>query len=301
MSASLLAVGAASTVEAAPGDLPIIDPHQHLWDFARFRPPWLNGVPALNKSHTMQDYLKAAEGLNVVKTVYMEVDVDPRQQLEEAEYVIKISDSEKTPMVGGVISGRPASPDFEAYVRRFQGSPYIKGVRQVIHVPETPAGYCLQPNFVRSIRLLGDLGLSFDLCMRHAELRDGIRLVDLCPGTRFVLDHCGNPDIRSSDNTQWKKDMLEFARRKNVVGKVSGIIAQCQPGMDKNKSVEPFVRHTIEAFGWDRVMFASDWPVCTLGATYKEWVEAAKYAVRDAKLEDQKKLFHDNAKRFYRI
>lgn len=290
-----------TTGAGAVDQIPIIDPHQHLWDFARFRPPWLKDVPALNKSHTMADYLKAAEGLNVVKTVYMEVDVDPRQQLEEAEYIIDTCDREKTPMVAGVVSGRPASPDFEKYARRFQGHPYILGVRQVIHVPDTPQGYCLQPNFVRSIRLLGELGLSFDLCMRHAELRDGMKLADLCPGTRFVLDHCGNPNILSSDSKQWKSDMVEFAKRDNVICKVSGIVAQVQPGMDKNKAVEPFVRHTIEAFGWKRVMFASDWPVCTLGATYKEWVEAAKYAVRDAKREEQMKLFHDNAKRFYRI
>lgn len=290
-----------SEAAGAPGDIPIIDPHQHLWDLRRFQPPWLKGEPKLNRPYTMEDYLRAAEGLNVVKTVYMEVDVDPRQQVEEAEYVIEVSRGHKTPMAAGVISGRPASPDFEAHARRFHGSPYIKGVRQVLQVESCPKGFCLQPEFVRSIRLLGELGLCYDICMRPGELADGIRLADLCPGTRFVLDHCGNADAQWTDRTQWERDMTEFGKRKHVVCKISGVIKTCAPGSDKARALEPIVKHAIHAFGWDRVMFASDWPVCTLTASLAEWVQTLRRIVRDATPEQQRQLFHDNAARFYGV
>src|SRR5205823_6408401 len=138
----------------------------------------------------------ATQGLNVVKTVYMEVDVDPTQQVQEAEHVIDLCQRKDNPMVAAVISGRPASDGFKAYIEKFKGSPYIKGMRQVLHGDGTPAGYCLQPQFVNSVQLLGDLGMSFDLCLRSGELLDGDKLVAQCPRTRFIVDHCGNMSVQ---------------------------------------------------------------------------------------------------------
>src|SRR5205823_5142267 len=123
----------------------------------------------------------AVKGLNVVQAVYMEVDVDPSQQMAEAEHVIAICKKGDTPTRAAVISGRPASDSFAKYIARYKDSPYIKGVRQVLHGPDTKAGYCLQKLFVRSVRLLGEMGLRFDLCMRPGELPDATKLIDKCP------------------------------------------------------------------------------------------------------------------------
>ncbi|MCH5374299.1 MAG: amidohydrolase family protein, partial [Planctomycetes bacterium] len=215
--------------------LPIIDTHQHLWDLSRFHLAWLAGNSQLGKSFLTADYLKATDGLNVVKAVYMEVDVDPDQQRREAEYVIGLCRSEQSPTVAAVISGRPDSEDFAPYIQVYRDSPYIKGVRQVLHAASAKPGLCLQERFVRSMRLLGELGMRFDLCMRPAELADGTRLADLCPDTNFVLDHCGNADPRwfgknAADaesqigpRQQWLRDLSEMAKRKNIVCKISGI------------------------------------------------------------------------------
>src|SRR5204863_835435 len=127
------------------------------------------------------------------------------------------------------ISGRPASDDFARYLNRFKGNTYIKGIRQVLHSEATPAGFCLAAGFVRGIRLLGERGLSFDLCMRSTELRDGIKLTEACPNTKFILDHCGNMNVQAKDRTQWQRDMVQFGKCKNVVCKVSGIIASARP------------------------------------------------------------------------
>jgi L-fuconolactonase len=280
-------------------DLPIVDTHQHLWDLRKFRLPWLKGAEKLDRSFLMQDYLEAAAGLNVRKTIYMEVDLDPQQQLEEAEYVIDLCRRDDNPMVAAVISGRPASPGFEHYIRRFKGSPYVKGVRQVLHGQATPPGYCLSPDFIRGIRLLGDLGMSFDVCVRPAELGDAAKLVDACPGTRFILDHCGNADPQALDRSQWERDIAAVATRKNVVCKISGIIARLQPGQQAAEVLAPIVRHCLKCFSSERVMFAGDWPVCTLGASLREWVTALKQIVSDRKPEERRRLFYDNAMRFY--
>lgn len=281
--------------------LPIIDTHQHLWDLSKFRLPWLKGAAALNRSYLMSDYREATAGLNVVKSVYMEVDVDPAQHVEEAEWVAAVCRRGDSPMVAAVIGGRPASDGFADYIGRFKDDRSIKGVRQVLHGAETPPGYCLDERFVKGIRLLGDHGLSYDLCMRPAELRDGAKLIDACPNTSFILDHCGNADVLVKDRSAWRAGIAEVARRKGVVCKVSGIVASTQGRPWTPDDLAPIINHVYEVFGPDRVMFGGDWPVCTLGASYRRWVEALRTIVADRSEADQRKLFHDNATRVYRL
>ena len=294
------AVTATLAPAAKPEGLPIVDTHQHLWDLKQFKLPWIKADSPLARSFVLDDYDKATRGLNVAKTVYMEVDVDPSQQDAEADFVIGLcKDAEKTRMYAAVISGRPASEGFKKYITRFKGSKYVKGLRQVLHGDGTKAGYCLEPAFVKGIQLLGELGLSFDLCMRPGELPDAAKLIDQCPDTRFILDHCGNANVQAKDHTQWQKDIGDVAKRKNVVCKVSGIVASAKPGAWGADDLAPIVKHTLEVFGPDRVMFGGDWPVCTLAATYAQWVAALKEIVKGRNADEQKKLFHDNGVKFY--
>jgi predicted TIM-barrel fold metal-dependent hydrolase len=279
--------------------MPIVDTHQHLWDLEHFQLAWIKAGDVLDRSFLPSDYRQATTGLDVVQSVYMEVDMTPEQQAAEAEYVLEICRSGTGPMAAVVIGGRPASEDFIAYLNRFANDPYVKGIRQVLHVPETPAGYCLSPAFIKGVRLLGERGLSFDLCMRPAELLDAVRLIDACPDMRFVLDHCGNGDVQARDRSQWARDMAAIAQRQNVIGKVSGIIVSAKSGAWTMETLAPIVNHTLDVFGPDRVMFGGDWPVCTRVASFRDWVETLKAIVYDRPIDEQRKLFHDNAVRFY--
>jgi L-fuconolactonase len=292
---------AAVLAKDAPTMLSIVDTHQHLWDLSKFKLGWVKEGHPLAASHTPKEYALATEGLNVVKAVYMEVDVVEEQQQKEVDYLIELIKSKSTPTCAAVVSGRPANGEaFKKYVLPFKDSPYIKGIRQVLHGDGNPAGYCLSKEYIEGVRHLGDLGLSFDLCMRPAELPDAAKLIAACPKTRFILDHCGNaPILDSKKMEQWKKDIALVAEQKNVVGKVSGIVASAKKGEWRPDTLAPAVNHTIQVFGWDRVMFGGDWPVCTLAATFKEWVTALKEIVKDRSEEQQKKLFHDNAVKFY--
>lgn len=285
----------------APSDIPVVDTHQHLWDLSKFNLPWTKGNEKLGRSFVTSDYLAAIKDANVVKSVYMEVDVHPSQQSLEADYVIDLCQKPGNPMVAAVISGRPGSPEFKDYVSKYAGGKYIKGIRQVLHGDSTPRGFCLEPQFVKNIQLLGDLGLSFDLCMRSGELLDADKLVAQCPKTRFILDHCGNMSVTDADpehRKAWQTGMRALAQRDNVICKVSGIIASAKPDW-KAADLEPNIRFTLETFGKQRTMFAGDWPVCTLTATFQQWVDALKWIVRDMPLADQRRLFHDNAVQFY--
>jgi len=311
-----LAASAALAVAAANPDdeenatlFPVIDTHQHLWDLSKFRLPWHKDEPKLAKNHLMTDYLAATADLGsvagqparIVKTVYMEVDVDPAQQNAEADYVLDLCARADNPMVAAVISGRPSVDDFARYLDRFKNSSCIKGLRQVLHGPDTPAGYCLDSKFIRGIRLLGERNLSYDLCVRPGELLDAAKLVDHCPDTRFILDHCGNGDVQARDRSKWQQDMAEVARRKNVVCKVSGIVVTARPEHWSANDLAPIINHTLEVFGPQRVMFGGDWPVCTKTATFKQWFRALAEIVANRRASEQRLLFHDNAERFYRL
>jgi L-fuconolactonase len=290
--------------------LPIVDTHQHLWDLTKFRLAWVTSSKVLNRSFLTKDYLEASRGLNVVKAVYMEVAVDPSQLVAEAEHVIALSKRTDNPTAAAVIGGRPAAADFKEYLSRFKGNPYVKGVRQVLFQDR---GLCLSEAFMRGVRLLGEYGMSFDLCLPAEQLADGARLVESCPETRFIVDHCGNADPKafrpavgiqekgrpSHDPDQWRRDMARLAKAKNTVCKISGIVARADEGTWKAEDLAPVINHCLDTFGADRVMFGSDWPVCTRVATYHQWVTALKEVVRGRSHEQQLRLFHDNAVRFY--
>jgi len=172
-------------------------------------------------------------------------------------------------------------------------------VRQVLHGPTTPRGYCLDAQFLKGSQALGERGLSYDICVRSGELADAAKLVDACPGTSFILDHCGNASVRSKDLSGWRGDIARLAERKKVVCKVSGIVASAAPDPWTADDLAPIINHVLDSFGPDRVIFGGDWPVCTQAASYKQWVEALKSIVANRPQADQRKLFHDNAERIY--
>ena len=296
VAASVLPASDAAQVQPTP----IVDTHVHLWDLNRLRLPWIQKDSPLARSYVVKDWQTAIDGLNVVKGVYMEVDVDVKQLVDEANFVLDLCRQANTPLCAAVIGGRPADDDFPKYLQRFRGNRFLKGVRQVLHNDAAKPGFCLTPAFTRGVQALGDAGLSFDLCMRPGEIGDALKLVEACPNTRFILDHCGNGPVYAKDRNPWQRDMERLARVRNVVCKISGIVVQARERWTAD-DLAPVINHSLASFGPDRVMFAGDWPVCTLKATYRQWVEALKSIVRNRPAEEQRKLFHDNAMKFYAL
>jgi L-fuconolactonase len=292
--------------------LPIVDTHQHLWDVRRFRLPWLDKETALNRSFLMDDYLQAVAGMGVVQTVYMEVAMDPTLHDQEADYVVDLCRRQVGPIRAAVIGGRPGWEGFAKYVRRFEHSPYVKGVREIVRAAGASGGLPISDRFVEGVRLLGQLGLCFDLCIPPTTLADGAKLIRSCPDTRFVLDHCGNADPvafapagrkpsrpAAHDADVWRRGLDRVAACKNTVCKISGIVARMERGRWSPDDLSPVVNYCLDRFGPDRVMFAGDWPVCTRGAALADWIKALRAIVAARPIAEQRKLFHDNAVAFY--
>jgi len=277
----------------------IIDTHQHLWDLDLFRYSWLDGVPALRRSFRMEDYLKAGEGLGIEKSVHLEADVDEPYMLDETRHILALAVQEDNPLEGVVACGRPEKPHFADYLDQIAGHPKLKGIRRVLHTqPDEVAQSSL---FAENVRVLAAYGLSFDICVLARQLPVVIRLVRDCPDVNFVLDHCGNPQVKEHVFDPWRQHILEVSNLPNVVCKVSGILANADLEKWTPEDLRPYVEYVIECFGWDRVMFGSDWPVCTLAAPLQKWVETLKLLTRKAGEENQEKLFYKNAARVYRL
>ena len=302
-------LSSATASRAADDALPIVDCHQHLWDLTQFRLPWIEKGSPLDRNYVAKDYAAAAEGLNISQAVYMEVDVALDQKQAEADYLEKVCTGGKTVTKAAVVGGDLTNDQFAAYAKGLARSSVIKGVRQVLH--PLPAGTCLSQTFVENVQLLGQLGLRFDLCIRPGELGDGLKLVERCAGTRFIVDHCGNADVKAwlpeerrgtkkPEHTVdgWKKDMAALAAKKNVICKISGIIARV-PKEWSAEDLAPIVNHCLDSFGPERVIFGSDWPVCLLGATYRQWVTSLHEITASRPQVEQKKLLSENAIKFY--
>jgi predicted TIM-barrel fold metal-dependent hydrolase len=277
----------------------IVDTHQHLWDLDLFRYPWLSSLPQLNRSFRMADYLDATTGLNVVKSVHLEADVDEPYMLDETRHLLALADQPDNPLEGIVACGRPENKDFKSYLDRIAGHPKLKGIRRVLHTQPDEIGQ--EPTFVENVAALSNYGLSFDICVLARQLPIAIKLVSKCPNVVFILDHCGVPQVKEKNLDPWRAQITEIAKFPNVSCKISGLVAYADPKAWTAEVLRPYVEHVVASFGWDRVVFGSDWPVCTLSASFRQWVEALQAITHAAGETNQRKLFRDNALHVYKL
>jgi len=277
----------------------IVDAHQHLWDLDLFNYAWLKDLPVLNRSFRMNDYCDATTGLGIEKSVHLEADVDEPFIVEETKHVLRLADRSDNPLEGVVACGRPESKEFKTYLERILGHAKLKGIRRILHTQPDDLGQ--SETFIENVNSLAGYGLSFDLCVLARQLPLAIRLVSRCPEVTFLLDHCGVPQVREKILDPWRANIHAIAKFPNVFCKISGLVAYADPHHWTAEDLRPYVDHAIECFGWDRVMFGSDWPVCTLSASYRQWVDALVSLTRGAGEVNQKKLFQENAIRIYRL
>lgn len=277
----------------------IIDTHQHFWNLEQFPCSWCAEFPKLNRSFSPRDYLAAANGIDVAKTVFMECDVDEPHALDEARHVQSLADD--NPLIAGIVAaGRPERGGFGRHLEALARLPKVRGLRRVLHTQ--PDELSQSGLFAENLRLLPRYQWTFDLCLQARQLPFAIELARKCPEVSFILDHGGNPDVKGRAPDPWRDHIVTLAALPNVVAcKVSGIVVSADPGNWTVEDLRPWVEHVLESFGWDRVMWGSDWPVCTLSATYKEWLDAALELTKNESPGRRRRLFHDNARRIYRL
>ena len=297
-------------------DLPIVDAHQHFWDLKRNYLPWLSDEPpiafrygdyrALRRNYLPADYFRDAASHDVVKTVYVETEWDPRDPVGETRWLEEIIAATGFPH--GIVAGaRLDDPGVEAVLAGHAGFARVRGIRHKPKAAPSPdqveknaPGSMGDPVWRRGYALLEKYGLSFDLQTPWWHLEEAAALARDFPGTRIILNHTGLPADRSPEGLAgWRQAMATLAACPNAAVKISGL---GQPGQPWTVAANgPVVRDAIANFGVERCMFASNFPVDGLCATFDAIYSGFKAIVRDLPAADQRRLFHGNAIRIYRL
>jgi predicted TIM-barrel fold metal-dependent hydrolase len=294
----------------------IIDPHHHLWDLTLGRHAWLapstessrglGNLAQLRRNYLPNDYLRDAAGHKIVATVHVEANWEADDCLGETRWL----DSLEKP--GGVaeryVAGVSlARPDAAKLIEAQAAFSRVVGVRDILSWSENPArrfaargDLMRDPAWRAGLGALGRNDLVFDLMVYSSQLLDAAQLVSDFPNQLFVLNHCGSPIDRDAEGMRrWREGLAAVARAPNVLLKISDLVAYDHHWtLDSLREV---VLRCLDAFGAERAMFASDFPVAGLYATFDQAYGAFKTIVSGFSASEQRALFIDNAKRTYRI
>jgi len=281
-------------------DFSIVDSHVHLWNPAQLRYSWLDGLPALNRTFLPADFAAASVNANVSKIIFIECGCEPTQNLGEMNWISDLAKNESR------IKGIVAHTDLEkgeasrADLEKLAANPLVKGIRRNLQ-GERNADFCLRPEFITGVKLLAEFGFTFDLCIRHDQLRAAAELVCRVTQVNFVLNHFGKPDVRGKKTEPWAADLKSLAASPNVVCKISGLATEADWKNWQPADLKIYFDRALECFGFNRVLFGGDWPVATLATSYKRWLETVRELFSFASVTDQIKLFQTNAERIYRV
>ncbi|HCN07174.1 MAG TPA: amidohydrolase [Lentisphaeria bacterium] len=280
-------------------DFPIIDTHLHLSDPSRISYPWINSAPALNRPFTIDDYREACGDVEVEAMVFMEVDPNVDDRQEEIDFVCEVAATE--PRLKGMIAQAPLEQGaaIRPELENLANNPLIKGVRRLLQ--DEDVDFCLSTSFIEGVRQLPDFGIPFDICIYHRHLANVVKMVQQCPDVQFILDHIGKPGIKDGLLEPWKSDLKDLAALPNVMCKISGMTTEADMENWTRDDLRPYFDHVIECFGFDRVVYGGDWFVASLATTYPRFIETLDWAVAGCSDEELKKLYRDNAQKFYRI
>ncbi len=280
----------------------VIDAHVHFWDPAELHYPWLEAVRPLGHAFLPADYAAATGEAPIAQVVFVEANCRPEEAGREVQLVERLARAE--PRIAGIIafadlmqrSGAGES-GLEEALDALASSPRVKGIRH--NIQGQPAGFCLQPAFVRGVQAVGRRGLTFDLCVTHDQLHEGADLVRQCPDTRFVLDHCGKPAIRTRRLDPWRADVARLAAHDNVWCKLSGLLTEADAADRRDDVLIPYAACVVECFGRERVMYGSDWPVLTVAGSYCDWYGFTDRFTAGWSTVERRRFYADTAARVY--
>jgi len=279
---------------------PIVDSHVHLYDPSWLRYSWLERVPKINRRYDLSDFDSCRADVTVERIVFAEVAVDSGLHFAEAAWVQALAD--RDPRLGGMIAHAPLEKGaaVAADLDRLAEYPSLRGIRRLIET-ETDYSFCLAPDFLDGLRLLPQRSLTFDICVKHWGLVFAVELARRCPEVSFVLDHIGKPGIRHGLVEPWKSQLRELASLPNVVCKLSGVVTEADHQHWRREQVRPYVAHVLECFGFDRVMYGSDWTVSELTHQYPEWVAILDEITAGCSETELRDLYRETAIRTYRL
>ncbi|WP_246113823.1 amidohydrolase family protein [Streptomyces montanus] len=277
-----------------------VDAHHHVWDLSVRDQDWITGpeLQPIRRNFTAADLEPEARAAGVDRTVLVQTITVP----EETPEFLALA--EETELIGGVVGWtdltRPDVTDELARLRELPGGAYLRGIRHQVQGEPDPE-WLLRPDVRRGLDAVARAGLVYDLVVVPHQLPACVKAAADHPGLTFVLDHLGKPPIASGRREPWADAVRALAELPNTVCKLSGMVTEADHATWSVDDLRPYAATVLEAFGPSRLMFGSDWPVCTLAATYAQVLGAADALTAELSGSERAEVFAATATRVYAL
>jgi L-fuconolactonase len=273
-----------------------IDAHQHFWKFDPVRDSWItDDMEDIRKDFLPNDLLPLLQENDFAGCVAVQAD----QSEDENHFLLNLA--EKNDFIKGVVGWVDfKANDTEEKLDFYKQYKVLKGFRHVLQ-GESDRKFMLDPQFMKGISLLQNYNFTYDILIYPDQLPHINKFVAEFPQQKFVVDHLAKPNIKEKNFDEWKSDIYTVAKHENVYCKISGMVTEADWIHWEQHHFEPYLDTVVEAFGTNRIMFGSDWPVCLVAATYKNVVEITENYFFSFSASEQDKLFRANAIEFYNL
>jgi L-fuconolactonase len=271
-----------------------IDAHHHLWHYTPEEYEWISEEMMLLRRDFLRNDLRAAlRSANVDATIA----VQARQTVEETQWLLACAD--EMPAIAAVVGWLPLKADNLSELLDVVHSPRLAGLRHVVQ--GEPDGFLDDPAFDRGIAHLAPRGLTYDVLIFERQLAETIRFVDRHPRQEFVLDHIAKPRIAAGELEPWATHIRNLAQRPNICCKLSGLVTEADWTAWNLETLRPYLDICVEAFGSDRLLTGSDWPVCLVASSYAGWWAVLEEYFATFSASEKEKIFGANAAAFYHL
>jgi L-fuconolactonase len=271
-----------------------IDAHQHFWQYSPVRDGWITDKMAVLKKDFLPPQLMPELLANDMQGC---IAVQADQSETETSFLLELAG--RYDVIQGVVGWVAlCAGNVAERVESFSQYSKLCGFRHIVQA-EADDRFMLRPAFLRGIKLLEKFDFTYDILVYARQLPAAIELVSQCPNQRFVIDHIAKPAIKDKGHLAWSRDLRTIAENPNVYCKVSGLVTEADWRRWTADDFRPYLDTVFEAFGVDRLIFGSDWPVCLLAAGYRQVIELVANYMREMPQGDVEKVFGLNAGHFY--
>jgi L-fuconolactonase len=274
-----------------------IDSHQHFWKADRSDYHWMSPtVPVLCRDYLPEDLRPWLVKNRIDKTIL----VQAAQTTAETDFLLDLAI--KNDFIAGVIGWLDMdSPNFAAELELYSKKPKFLGVRPMLQdLPDDD--WILRPRVMDSLKLIAERDIPFEFLTYTRHLPYVLKVLKAIPNLRAVVDHISKPEIKNNKLDPWRSLMAEVAEHPNIYCKLSGMITEADHKSWTAEDLRPYVEHIWKCFGFERVMFGSDWPVCLLAGSYDQVISALQTILKPH-LDERREvaIFGGNAARFYKL
>ncbi|WP_328825922.1 amidohydrolase family protein [Streptomyces sp. NBC_00252] len=282
----------------------LVDAHHHLWDLDRRRQPWLDepGHEPIRRTFGTADLRSAATRPIAGRKPASTVVVQCTASLSETRELLALAGAD--PLIGAVVGwvdlASPAVADTLDSLLAGPGGPYLRALRHLVQSESDPA-WLQRPAVERGLRALGERGLAYDVLIRSPQFDQAIHLAERFPALPIVLDHAGKPPIARGELGNWDRQLRTLAAHPQVRCKVSGLVTEADRQNWTTEDIRPVWDVLLSAFGPDRLMFGSDWPVCVLAGGWNQWAATVEDLLVDCSTTETSAILADTATAFYRL